>query len=120
MEHWIHKAPVEELALKHPELLQTVGRKHWDGDFTKDMAKAIAKRPGRECKKLINQIQTLVNNPEKANHWWHILQCSLEDFMLLTRMEERDTVNASGMIGNSTKSAGKKRSNKRIKRTHET
>jgi hypothetical protein len=115
-----HKAPIEALALRHPELLQTVGRKHWDGDFTKDMGKAIAKRPGRECKELINQIQTLVNNPEKANHWWHILQYSLEDFMFLTRMEERQTVNASGMIGNSTKSAGKKRSNKRFKRSHET
>jgi hypothetical protein len=112
------KSPVKALALKHPELLQTVGRKHWEGEFTKDMATAIAKCPGRECKELINQIQTLVNNPEKANHWWHILQYSMEDFMLLTRMQERNMENSSDMIGNSTRSAGNKKSNKRLKRSH--
>jgi hypothetical protein len=37
------KSPVEALALKHPELLHTVGRKHWEVEFTKDMANTIAK-----------------------------------------------------------------------------
>jgi hypothetical protein len=110
---------VEALAVQHPDLLQTVGRAHLEGELTEDMVKAIAKNPARECKELLNGIQTLVNTKEKANHWWHILQYAVEDFMLLTRMEEAVTDSPGGIIGNPAKSSGKKTSNKRIKRFSE-
>ena len=110
---------VEALAVQHPDLLQTVGRAHLEGELTENMVKAIAKNPARECKELLNGIQTLVNTKEKANHWWHILQYAVEDFMVLTRMEDAVTDNPGGIVGNPKKSSGKKSSNQRIKRMSE-
>jgi hypothetical protein len=80
--------------------------------LTENMVKAIAKNPGRECKELVTSIQTLVNNKDQANHCWHILQYAMEDFLLLTRCKEDVTKNSDGIVGNPTKSSGKKTSNK--------
>ena len=98
---------VEPACKNRPELLQTVGRKHLENQLTVKMVKEIASNAGRECRELVNSIETMINTEEKANHWWHILQYAKGDFLTLTKMTEKTSNTQGSMIGKPTNMAGK-------------
>jgi hypothetical protein len=110
---------LEPTCKNRPELLQTLRQKHLEDQLTLSMVKEILTNAGRECREIVNSIETMINTQEKANHWWHTLQHAKGDFLLLTKMNEKTSNSQGTMIGKPTNLVGEKRSNAREKRAHE-